>query len=376
MSPTPRPERQEESSAAAYLPVRAATVRGSRWVRFALLFGGLAFAAIFLFTDFGELWSVLTHADPWLLTLPVLCMVASYLTMARSYQQIAAAAGCPVPLTEMLKITFVANSVNYLVSTGGLSGFAVRMYFFTRLGIPAQTAVIISLAQTFLTNCMLLLFLLVGFAYVFTSHTLTGSALVVTTVLLVFFVLAAVLAALLLFHARLRRRTLFWAAQTTHWVLHRVIPHRAPPRTHIWRHQFNLNRGIGFLLARRRKMIGPVVYIALDWWLTILILYTAFVAVHYDIAFSQVIVGFAVGIVLSFASLIPGGLGVMEGSMAAVFASMHVPFETAVVAVLIFRVAYYLLPLLISLFFLHGMFVQGTHLSAALSEESAAPPGA
>ena len=43
---------------------------------------------------------------------------------------------------------------------------------------------------------------------------------------------------------------------------------------------------------------------------------------------------------LSFASLIPGGLGVMEGSMAAVFASMGVPFETAVVAVLLFRIVY------------------------------------
>ena len=372
MSHEPRQERQEESSA-AYLPVRAGTVRGSRWVRLALILGLVAFGAIFFFADPAELWSVLTNANPWLLALPVLFVLLSYLTMARSYQGIAEAAGCPVPLLEMLKITFVANSMNYLLATGGLSGFAVRMYFFTRLGISSQTAVIISLAQTFLTNCMLLLFLLVGFAYVFSSHSLTGSALVVTTVLLVLFVIAAVLAALLLFHARLRRRTLFWLAQAAHSVLHRVTPHRAPPRTHIWRYQFNLNRGIGFLLARRRAMVQPLVYIALDWLFTILVLYAAFLSVHYRVALSHVIVGFAVGIVLSFASLIPGGLGVMEGSMAAVFASMQVPFETAVVAVLLFRVAYYLLPLLISLFFLHGMFVQGTNVSAEMAQRPPAP---
>lgn len=355
--------KQDEVSG-AYLPVSGATARGSRWVRVALLLGVVALAAIFFFADPAELWSVLTHANPWLLALPVVFVLLSYVTMARSYQGIALAAGCPVPLLEMLKITFVANSMNYLVSTGGLSGFAVRMYFFTRLGISSQTAVIISLAQTFLTNCMLLLFLLIGFAYVFTSHSLSGSALVVTVILMVLFLVAAVLAALLLFHARLRRRTLFWLAQAAHWILHRVSPHRAPPRTHIWRYQFNLNRGIGFLLARRREMIGPIVYIALDWLFTILVLYAAFVSVHYRIAFGHVIVGFAVGIVLSFASLIPGGLGVMEGSMAAVFASMQVPFETAVVAVLLFRVSYYLLPLLISLFFLHGMFVQGASVGA------------
>ena len=59
--------------------------------------------------------------------------------------------------------------------------------------------------------------------------------------------------------------------------------------------------------------------------------------------------------------------------MAAVFASMQVPFETAVVAVLLFRVAYYLLPLLISLFFLHGMFVQGTSVGAEAPEPPPAP---
>lgn len=370
MSQAPPVER-ERKEPTEYLPVSAESVRSSRWVRWAFVLGLAAFGAIFLFADPRELWAVLVRADPWLLTVPVLCMIASYLTMARSYQGIAIAAGCPVSLIDMLKITFVANSMNYLVATGGLSGFAVRMYFFSRLGMASQTAVVVSLAQTFLTNCTLLAFVLVGFAYVFASHTLQGSALVATTVLLVLAIVFAVFASLLLLHPRLRRRTLFWIAQSAYWILHRVTPHRAPPRTHIWRYQFNLNRGISFLLSRKRAMVEPLLYIIADWLLTMLILYTSFLSVQYRIEFAEVIVGFAVGIVLSFASLIPGGLGVMEGSMAAIFASMGVPFETAVVAVLLFRVSYYLLPLLISLFFLHGMFVQGTTLSKELAEPHA-----
>ena len=369
MTEAPQLERKRDEQA-AYLPVSAESVRGSRWVRWAFVLGLAAFGAIFLFADAHELWQVLSHASVPMLVLPVICMAASYITMARSYQGIAVAAGCPVSFAEMLKITFVANSMNYLVATGGLSGFAVRMYFFARLGISSQTAVVVSLAQTFLTNLTLLAFVIVGFMYVFASHTLQGSALVATTIILVLAVGSLAIAALLLLHPRLRRRTLFWLSQTAYWVLHRVMRHRAPARTHIWRYQFNLNRGIAFLLSRKRQMVAPLLYIIADWFLTIFILYTSFLAVHYDIEFAQVIVGFAVGIVLSFASLIPGGLGVMEGSMAAVFSSMGVPFETAVVAVLLFRVIYYLLPLLISLFFLHGMFVQGTTLSKELSEKS------
>lgn len=369
MTQSPRREREGEGgSSAGYLPVSAESVHRSRWVRWAFVLGLGAFGAIFLFADFRELWAVLSRADLWLLTLPFLCMVASYITMARSYQGIAVAAGCPVSLTEMLKITFVANSMNYLVATGGLSGFAVRLYFFTRLGMASQTAVVVSLAQTFLTNCTLLGFVLIGFIYVFSSHTMQGSALIAMTILLILAVVASALAALLLLHPGLRRRTLFWIAQSAYWLLHRLLPHRAPPRTHIWRYQFNLNRGITFLLSRKRVMLAPLFYIIVDWFLTILILYTSFLTVRYSIDFAEVIVGFAVGIVLSFASLIPGGLGIMEGSMAAIFSSMGVPFETAVVAVLLFRVIYYLLPLLISLFFLHGMFVQGSSLSKELAE--------
>lgn len=370
MSDTSHVERDAEEQA-EYLPVSASAVRGSRWVRWAFAFGIAVFGLIFLFADAGELWRVLAQANLWLLPLPLLFMLASYATMARSYQGIATAAGCRIPLLEMTKITFVANSMNYLVATGGLSGFAVRLYFFTRQGVPSQTAVIISLAQTFLTNCTLLIFVLVGFIYVFASRTLQGPALFACTVILVLAIAFAIFASLMLLHPRLRRRTLFWLAQSTHWLLYRVLPHRTPPRTHIWRYQFNLNRGISFLLARKRAMAEPLFWIIVDWFLTILIVYASFLTVRYPIEFSECIVGFAVGMVLSFASLIPGGLGIMEGSMAAVFASMGVPFETAVVAVLLFRIVYYVLPLLISLSFLHGMFVQGTTLSKELAEPQA-----
>jgi len=147
-----------------------------------------------------------------------------------------------------------------------------------------------------LTNATLLGFVLIGFLYLFSTHTLHGYALVITTVLLAGFVAAAIITFFLLFHARWRRRTLFYLSQTAHWVMHRLIPHRTPPRTHIWRFQFNLNRGIQFLLSRKHQMIVPLIYIIADWVFMILTLHTAFLAVHYPIRLSFVMVGFAVGL--------------------------------------------------------------------------------
>jgi glycosyltransferase 2 family protein len=344
-------------------PLPAAPSRASR-SRLHLIWApvvGLALLVLlFSLSDTRKLWQTASALDPRLLCLPCACAMASYLVMARSYQGIARAAGSDVPFWEMLKITFVANTVNYIVSTGGLSGFAVRLFFFLRLSIPSGTAVTISLVQTFITNVVLLFFVVIGFAYLLSAHDLRGYALGTTAILLFFFILASAVAMLLLFHRGLRRRTLFLMAETVHWFMHRFFPRHKPGRVRIWRFQRNLNRGIEFLLARKRQMLMPVFWIIADWIFTLLILYGAFITVGYPIPMTFVVVGFAVGIILSLVSFVPGGLGVMEGSMAAIFASLEVPFETAVVAVLIFRFAYYVLPTIISVFFFRGMLVLGT----------------
>jgi uncharacterized protein (TIRG00374 family) len=337
----------------------------------ALVLGIAALVLLFIFSDARKLWEIASTLDGRLLSIPFVLAVLSYVVMALSYEGIAHAAGAPVPFWDMLKITLVANTVNYIVSTGGISGFATRLYFFIRLDIPSGTAVIISLVQGVLTNVILLLFVVVGFAYLLTAHSLSGFALGVTAALLVLFVLVAALAIVMLLHRQVRRRALFLMAEAVHWFMHRFFPRHKPGRVHVWRFQRNLNRGIDFVLARKRHMVVPTLWIILDWMITLLILWGAFLAVHYPIPFSFVVVGFAVGIVLSLVSFVPGGLGVMEGSMAAVFASLSVPFETAVVAVLIFRVAYYILPMIISVFFFRGMLLQSARATPESLEPSA-----
>ncbi len=350
MMPQPRQPRSEQE-----IPLPQITTQSRQHLIWALAVGLAVLVLLFVFSDTRKLWSIASDLDARLLLIPFGCALASYAVMARSYEGIARAAGAEVPFWEMLKITFVANTANYVVSTGGLSGFALRLYFFLRLSIPSGTAVIISLVQTFITNLILLLFVIVGFAYLLTAHDLHGYALGTTATLLFFFMLGGAVAMLLLFHRGLRRRTLFIMAETVHWFLHRFFPRQKPARISIWRFQRNLNRGIEFLLARKRRMVIPTLWIIADWVFTLLILYGAFVAVHHRIPMTFVVVGFAVGIILSLVSFVPGGLGVMEGSMAAIFSSLSVPFETAVVAVLIFRVAYYVLPMVISVFFFRRM---------------------
>lgn len=329
-----------------------------QWVSWLLVAGLAVLVAVFVLSDARELWRVTANLNGRLLFLPFACSLLSYAAMARSYQGIASAAGSAVPYWEMLKVTFVANSANYLLTSGGLSGFAVRMFFFLRMGMRSGTAVTVSLVQTFVTNVVLLLFVVGGFYYLLRTHELGGITLAIVAGLLVVFSAATLIAMFLLVHRNVRRRTLFVLAEASHWLLQRAAPRFKPRRVRIWRFQRNLDRGIEFLLSRKRHMVGPVFWIVVDWLATLYILQTAFACVDVKVPITFVVVGFAVGIVLSLISLIPGGLGVMEGSMAAIFVSLGVPFEMAVVAVLVFRVAYYLLPLVISAFFFRNMMAQ------------------
>ncbi|MEO6026142.1 MAG: flippase-like domain-containing protein [Candidatus Binatia bacterium] len=330
-------------------PVPPVERGGRRWVVWLAVFGASVLVILVARADLDQLMRTARGIAPALLMLPVLATVGSYLTMAWSYQGIARAAGYTLPFAEMCRITLVANTANYLLSTGGLSGFALRMYLFARRGIPAGSAVLISLVQTLLTNLILLIFVGWGFVLLLFSHHLVGRDLIAATVLLVAFSLVVVAMCIALLRRRWRRRLLYATTLFLDRVLERVAPHRRPPRATLRRFRHNLNVGFDFLLQRPHDMLGPTVYIVFDWLFTLLVLYSAFVAIGSPIAMSHVIAGFAIGMFFSIASLVPGGLGIMEGSMAAVFVGLGVQYEQAVVAILIFRAAYYGLPIIASL---------------------------
>jgi uncharacterized protein (TIRG00374 family) len=131
-----------------------------------------------------------------------------------------------------------------------------------------------------------------------------------------------------------------------------------------------LHDGVDFLIARGVKMVAPLVYIGIDWFLMLATLYAAFACVEYPVPMHLVVIGFSTGVFLSVINLVPGGLGIMEGSMAAVFSSFGAPFETAVVATVIFRASYYVLPLVLTLLFLRSTLTAGrTSLDPSPSPE-------
>lgn len=345
-----------------------------RWLSVGGLIGIAAVSLLVVFTDGKQLVLVLRRVDGPSLVLPVACTVASYAAMARSYQRIASAAGLELGFPEMLRITLVSTAANYILSTGGLSGLAVRSYYFSQQHrLSSGNAVSISLAQTFITNLVLFVFLFWGVLSLYVYGGVGGFSIV--GVALLFFVsFTLCLGAVAVVASRRARLKLFAALLWSAGALSRAF-HRQPDaiRLRLARFEEELHDGLDFLIARGRKMISPFLYICADWFLMLATLYTAFQCIGQDVPMHLVVIGFSAGVFLSLVNLVPGGLGIMEGSMAAVFAGLGVPLEAAVVAALIFRASYYLLPLLVTLLFFRGT-IGGAALAASRNARSLEQP--
>src|SRR5581483_9669745 len=186
-----------------------AGARRRRWLFAAAASLGLGLLVLLVaLTDARALLATARGVPPAMLAVPMALTLLSYAAMARSYQGIADAAGSRLSFRTWLRLTFVSNTANYVVTSAGLSGFAVRMFLLAQQGVPSGRAVLISLVQTFLTNATLLCFVLAGFVSLVSRRELSGGPLLAAAAAIVAFVGLLVLAALLVARRRLRRRLL------------------------------------------------------------------------------------------------------------------------------------------------------------------------
>ena len=302
-----------------------------------------------------SLIEALTEIEPVLLVLPLIATALSYVTMSLSYEGITRAAGCRVGQFDMLRITFVANTANYVIPAGGLSGFALRMLMLNKKGVSAGRAVLISFTQTLLTNLMLMVFILYGLVYLMFSRRLDAVTMGLIAAVIVMLTLFLVACLLMVYNERVRRRLLVRMNEWADRLLERFgYTDRFGRRAH--RFLLHIDEGLTFFASEPRAMAMPLFWIFLDWIFTITVLYAALYSVGSDVGYGQVVVAFSVGIVFAVISFVPGGVGVLEVALNGMLAGGGVPREQSVLAIMIFRISFYVIPVLLALFVARGAF--------------------
>lgn len=315
----------------------------------------------------GSLSQTLAELEPGRLVLPLLATFLSYVTMSLSYEGIMRAAGATIPSREMLRITFVANTANYVLPTGGLSGFALRMFLLNKKGVTAGRAVLISFTQTLLTNLMLMVFIVYGLVYLMMSRRLETYSIVILSVVVAVLTVFLGVCFLMVYRQSLRTRLFARLIDLTDRALVRFNQQeRFGHKSH--RFYLHIDEGLRFFAAKPKAMVMPLFWIFLDWIFTIAVLYASFYSIGSTVSFGQVVIAFSVGIVFAVLSFVPGGVGVLEVALQSMFESGGVAKHEAVLAILIFRVSFYVIPMLLAMVLARSAFAEAD-AQGAVSEE-------
>lgn len=288
------------------------------------------------------------------LFLSLLSSVLIYVSMGLSLYEVLRIMGRRINKGAAIGIALVSTTVNYVVSSLGVSGFALRAHLLNRRRVPFGTCVTASIVITVLLYFVLAIIILQGSVLMLFNSSATTMQILKNFSLIVVMCAVCVVITAFLFNNEWRSRWLRKSFRLINKVLFHVF-RALIPKGKYDNFMDQLDEGIDLIHKKKNKLTMTIVYVCGDWLFTILVLYFAFRAVGIHITAGVLVAGFAVGMVTTLIPILPGGLGAMELAMTAVYAQMGIDWDSALMATLIYRVVYYVIPGIVSIFIYWGL---------------------
>jgi hypothetical protein len=287
---------------------------------------------------------------PWMLPAAVASLL-SYACIGWCQCSILRLLGHHLPFATLAQAATVATVINRTLRSAGASGFAFLAWFASRFGVPPAPVLLSTLGFNLLTHVLLTATFTIGTLALAAAH-LLGRAADRRLLLTYACVAAAYVASLAVMvvaigSERLRTR---WTA-----VLRRIAERvgrwlgRDAAAARAERFVDNLVAA-GHEIARRFRQTAPAWGLALlRITLSVIALWLCLVAVSQPVSLPVLVLGYAAGKVVGVLSFIPTGLGLVEGSIVGVLAAFGVPYEAALLAALLNRAVYHVLPAIVAM---------------------------
>jgi uncharacterized protein (TIRG00374 family) len=300
---------------------------------------------IFVASDWEDFRKVLSAAD-WRMILPGLFFSAvSYFCVGVSYAIGAKLLEIRMSWRDLTEIGFVTVILNHIITTGGVAGFSVRYLLMERHGIRMRDVLSSSFLHFYLSSVVIIAILPFCFIYLLDNATLPkGVALLIgfaTSVVIVI----SIIGALLFFVNQIRAPVLKVMGKAANLFTRHDI--------HTRFEQFNdtMNQSAAITRSRPLNVLAILVIVIIQWSAAFVTMGFCFDALGAVPPPGVLVTGLVIGLVAGVLSMVPGGFGVQEASMAGIYALLGVPFELALLAAILFRGVYYLVPYVVSLIF-------------------------
>jgi phosphatidylglycerol lysyltransferase len=313
-------------------------------------------------SDIRNLMGILVHGSPGWILAAVASQVVYYVVFSSLWRSSLDVVEVYLPLREAIQIVVASVFVNTVAPSGGVAGAALFADDVSKRGYSLARASAGILLVPIVDFTAFEVTLIIGLVYLFNQHALQ---------------VYQVVGALILFALTFGFTSILLTGLWRPALLHRIMA----------RFQTIAN-GAARLVNRlfQKKNASPL--LALDWaerhstefvaaavaikvhpgrlWRTIAIgiachlvdlvtISMLFLAYHQPFSFSELVAGYAVGILFWIVSITPMGIGVVEGVMALTWSSLGIPAGVATVVALAFRGLTFWLPLLVGFFLLQRL---------------------
>ena len=305
-------------------------------------------AAILIALKWKEVSQVLAQANWQYTALAAASCLASDACLSFGYVLVNRAFSIKMGSLVLLEIGFVSSTLNNVMALAGAPAHSMRVMLTKQQGVDSGEIVAASLFHSFVSNVVILALFIVGLVSLLFGHVVLGSSPATIIFAVVIVVALFVLVTAMMVVRSLRKWTLRMVKTAWKWATHRDI---GPFMNDL---DGALSRGLEGLKRHRLILVGLVLVEVADWALSAGGLWFCFAALGKGPSLNVLVAGFSIGISAGNLSMVPGGLGVQEASMAGVFALLGVPLAHAALAAILFRVTNNFIPFFVSLpFYVH-----------------------
>jgi len=291
-------------------------------------------------SNFTEAWSVVKTMTWWAVGLAVLSEVISYLSYGYCIHAIVASRKQKLSVPKSTLIVMSATSVG-LVAGGWVTLAGSIFSSVKRETGDNGTATISGLLPSMLLNMSIALIAIFGLVYLGIIGQLTNGQLIQYVIFLFVLMLITFGSLLVVVFPKFTYKVINWALW--HWNKWRKKPYD-PQKTQemldnlifSWK---EMGRG-----NWKKPFLGAFFYTLFD----LLAMYLIFIAAGYNIKIGVLFASYGLPYLLAkIAFIFPGGIGVVEATMAAIQTSLGVPSQISVVVILVYRLFSFWLPTLL-----------------------------
>ena len=326
-----------------------------KWFLNIITFGLLGFAIFLVRHDIVKALQDLGRINAIALILIIPLQIQNYAAYAHLYQEFLKILGNKQPFKFMYKVALEVNFVNHVFPSGGVSGFS---YFAARLkpaGVSAAQATLTQTMRFVLTFASYVILLFIGLFLLALGGSASNMTILITcslTFLTVFIIIggAYIISSKTRIRAFIKSLTLV-VNKTIH-----IIRPEYPETISLKRVEKlgnEMHENYRLLKAKLPQLRTPLFYLMLANITELATIYVVYIAYGQYVNPGAVIIAYALANFAGLVAVLPGGIGIYEGLMAAVLVSAGVPAGLAISVTVMYRVINLALSLPVGYYFYH-----------------------